>query len=396
MSLANEQFIKGPRYRGMLQSAVNEIEQFRRSCANAGIPEIEAKKSLKDILEWSLHVLKSWRPKLKFKPPQEVGEFELDLFGTKHDVKAPIDQIDDVNPLPQYVNEVKQRLESLLAKCDLSLWLMVDRLDEIFPRRSDIERTALRGILRATRFFSSNTIRVKIFLRDDMLEEIVRSPEGFTALTHVTARQADTLRWTDDQILALVVKRFFAAEQFADFLRVNCDALEANAAYRRDAFGKIFPPTVFRGKKQSPTIRWICNRCADGRGVVTPRDVLDLLIRAKQRQQDIYVAEPDGTSEYVISTGAIQYGFEELSKRKRTTYLEAEFPHFWKDIRKFIGGKTVYNAAALESLLGKDWKAITENLMAIGFFASGRKSGEDVFSIPFLYRHGMGLTQGQA
>ncbi len=108
---------------------------------------------------------------------------------------------------------------------------------------------------------------------------------------------------------------------FNKFLGVNGDALEASAAYRREAFNKLFPPAVFRGKKQSPTIRWICNRCADGRGVVTPRDVLDLLIRAKQRQQDTYAAEPDGTSDHVIASAAILYGFEELSKRKRATYL---------------------------------------------------------------------------
>jgi hypothetical protein len=229
-----------------------------------------------------------------------------------------------------------------------------------------------------------------------MFEQIVRNPDGFTALTHITARQADTLRWTDDQILAMVVKRFFANKAFSEYLQINRDMLDANASYRKNAFYKIFPPTVFRGKKQSPTIRWICNRCADGRGVVTPRDVLDLLIRAKQLQQDIYAAEPDGTSEHVISATAIQYGFEELSKRKKETYLEAEFPHFWKDITKFSGGKTDYDTSALEALLGKGWKVMVENLLAIGFLSSGKKAGKDVYSIPFLYRHGMNLTQGKA
>ncbi len=141
-------------------------------------------------------------------------------------------------------------------------------------------------------YFASSSIRVMIFLRDDMLEQVVRSAEGFTALTHVTARQADTLRWTEDQILAMVVKRFFANQEFADYLEISRDRTEANASYRKSAFGKIFPPTVFRGSRQSPTIRWICNRCADGRGVVTPRDILDLSIRAKQRQQDLYVCMP--------------------------------------------------------------------------------------------------------
>lgn len=394
VSLAHEHFIKGPRYSQFLHDAAPEIRKFRIACANARIPEIEAKKSLRDILEWSLHVLSSWRPKVKY---STSGEWELDLFGAKTDQDSAQPDVAD-HVLPKYVNEIKEELEHVLEKTQFSLWLMVDRLDEIFPRRSDVERTALRGLLRAMRYFTSPRIRVKVFLRDDMLEQVVKTAAGFTALTHVTVRQADTLRWTQDQILTMVVKRFCANDMLARYLQVDRSRLEASASYRTEVFDKIFPPAVFRGKppKQSPTIRWIFNRCADGRGVVTPRDVLDLLIRAKQRQQDIYAADPDGTSEYVIGAAAIQYGFEQLSKRKRETYLEAEFPHLWKDIEKFLGGKTTYDAAALHDLLGVDWEDIAGNLLAIGFFSKGQTKGEEVFSIPFLYRQGMNLTQGKA
>lgn len=396
VSLAHEHFIKGARYREFLHDARAEIEKFRRACANAKIPEIEAKKSLRDILEWSLHVLSSWRPKLKYRPPGDGGELELDLFGSKIEGRSETAEETSSHSLPKYVNDIKQSLEAVLQTSQLSLWLMVDRLDEIFPRRSDVERTALRGLLRATRYFASGSIRVKVFLRDDMLEQVVRTEEGFTALTHVTARQADTLRWTQDQILAMVVKRFFANDRLVDYLKINRDRLDASASYRAQCFDKIFPPTVFRGPKQSPTIRWICNRCADGRGVITPRDVLDLLIRARQKQQDIYAADPEGTSDWVIGAAAILYGFEELSTRKRETYLQAEFPHLWKDIEKFSGGKTDYNATTLHRLLGSRWQATAEHLLAIGFFSKGSKRNEDVYSIPFLYRHGMNLTQGMA
>jgi hypothetical protein len=396
VSLAHEQFIKGARYRELLTDASVEIDKFRLACANAKIPEIQAKKSLKDILEWSLHVLTSWRPKLKYQPPGDGGEFELDLFGSRINGRSEKSEDESEHSLPKYVNDIKQTLEGVLEASDLSLWLMVDRLDEIFPRRSGVERTALRALLRAVRYFASARIRVKVFLRDDMLEQVVRTDEGFTALTHVTARQADTLRWTQDQILAMVVKRFFANDKLVTYLEINCDQLNASASYRADCFDKLFPPTVFKGTNQSPTIRWIYNRCADGRGVVTPRDVLDLLIRARQKQQDLCKADQDGTSDWVIGAAAIQYGLEELSTRKRETYLEAEFPHLWHDIEKFSGGKTDYNASALQALLGSGWKATAENLLAIGFFSKRSKRNEEVYSIPFLYRHGMNLTQGMA
>jgi hypothetical protein len=395
VSLAHEHFIKGPSYESYLKEADVEIDQFRRACERARIPEIRAKKTLKDILDWSLGVLGAWRPKIKFQPPGDAGEFELDLFGEPVKGKERSAEATS-DALPNYVNDIRTTLEAVLAKTHLPLWLMVDRLDEIFPRRSDVERKALRGLLRAMRYFKSNTIRVKVFLRDDMLEQVVRTPEGFTALTHVTVRQADTLRWTQDQILAMVVKRLFANWRLTEYVGVDKQRLEASAAYRAESFGKVFPPTVFRAPKQSPTIRWIYNRCADGRGVVTPRDVLELLIRARQRQHDAYAADPEGQSEHIIGAAAIQYGFEELSKRKRQTYLQAEFPHLWPDIDKFAGGKTEYSVNALQSLLGSKWKAIAEDLVGIGFFSKNTKHSETVYSIPILYRHGMSVTRGRA
>ncbi|MHB8755719.1 MAG: P-loop ATPase, Sll1717 family [Candidatus Acidiferrales bacterium] len=397
VSLAHEQFIKGPRYRGLLDNAKAEIDSFERACVNAKIPDIQAKKSLKDILEWSLHTLASWRPRFTYRPQNASGEWEVDLFGTKTASHEEKTEENSERSLPNYVNEINQSLETVLRVSKLSLWLMVDRLDEIFPRRSDVERTALRGLLRAMRYFASPSIRVKVFLRDDMLEQVVRTDAGFTALTHLTARKADTLRWTQDQILAMVVKRFFANDDLVTHLEINVDQLNASPSYRKQCFDKIFPSTVFKGPKQSPTIRWICNRCADGRGVVTPRDVLDLLIHAKQKQQDIYAADQEGTSDSIIGAAAIQYGFEELSKRKRQTYLQAEFPHLWKDcIEKFSGGKTDYSATTLQGLLGTGWKATAEQLLDIGFLSKRNRKGEAVYSIPVLYRHGMNVTQGMA
>ena len=206
VSLAHEHFIKGPSYQNYLKAAESEIHRFRQACERARIPEIRAKKTLRDVLDWALGALGAWRPKIKYQPPGDAGEFEVDLFGQPVKDKET-SEAESSDALPNYVSDIRTALEAVLAKARLSLWLMVDRLDEIFPRRSDVERKALRGLLRATRYFTSSTIRAKVFLRDDMLEQVVRTPEGFTALTHVTVRQADTLRWT--QKVAPIVKTNF-------------------------------------------------------------------------------------------------------------------------------------------------------------------------------------------
>ena len=274
---------------------------------------------------------------------------------------------------------------------------MIDRLDEIFPRRSDLERTALRGLLRSMRFFSSPSIRVKVFLRDDMLDQVVRGDEGFTALTHITARQADTLRWTEDQILSMVVKRIFANDDITTYFKINKERLDANAEYRSAAFYKVFPPTVHGGEKQSSTLRWIFTRCSDGRGVVTPRDVIDLLSRAKQKQQDEFSSNADGTSEWLIGPAALHYGLQQLSIKNGKLICRRSFLIFGRISRNSSVARRNTMRDALVELFHKDWKGIAEDLSSIGFFKkSTTRDGESVYWIPYLYRHGLELTQGKA
>ena len=394
-SLAHEQFVKGEIYREFLKGAEEEINQFRRACERARIPEIKAKKSFRDILAWTLNVLKIWKPRLTYKLPEEAGEVNLDLFRNivseqKSEPKKAAD------PAPRYISDVKERLEAILEKTNLSIWLMIDRLDEVFPRRTELETKALRGLLRSLRLFSTDLIRIKIFLRDDMLGQVVSGPEGFTALTHLTARQADTLGWSEEQILTMLTKRLFADDNLANYLKVDKERLGASQAYRTECFYKVFPPTVHSGAKQSDTLHWIYTRTADGRGVVTPRDVLDLVARAKQCQQDEFNAALAGESSWLIGPKAILHGLEELSKRKRDTYLKAEFPHLWVHIEKFEGGKTEYDASRLKKLLGDGWEKIVGDLVSLGILGERGKGRDVTYWFPYLYRRGLSLTQGRA
>ncbi len=223
---------------------------------------------------------------------------ELHLFGKAIQPK-PENIVSDANGIPHYVAEIKDTLEAILKKANLSIWLMIDRLDEVFPRRSILETRALRGLLRSTRLFTTDTIRIKIFLRDDMLEQVVSTEDGFTALTHLTARQADTLRWSEDQILTMLVKRLFADGNLQNHCNVDTNKLEGSQDYRKECFYKVFPPTVHGGTRQSSTLRWMYNHTMDGRGVVTPRDILDLVTKAKQTQQDIFNASPNSESPWL-------------------------------------------------------------------------------------------------
>lgn len=77
-------------------------------------------------------------------------------------------------------------------------------------------------------------------------------------------------------------------------------------------------------------------------------------------------------------------------KNKRTTILQAEFPHLWDQIKKLAGGKTEYKEQTLKDLFGKNWEETVANLVSIGVLSKNK----DVYKVPFLYREGLEVTQG--
>lgn len=393
VSLAHEHFIKEPKYRALFHECQSEINAFRRSCAAAKIPEIKARMSLTEVIEWVLQAIP--RPKKVSYTASTGDKYELDLLREPLEGEPKVSRRAATSALPRYVHQVKDDLEAILNKVDVYLWFMVDRLDEIFPRRSAMETKALRGLLRTLRIFESPRIRLKLFLRDDIFEQITNVAQGFAALTHVTARMADKLSWSEDQILTVVVKRLFAGDALCKYLGIDRDRLAANRAYREHAFYQVFPPTVHSGPNQSKTLRWIYNHTMDGRGVVTPRDVIYLLTRARQRQQDDCDADQAGTTDWVIGANAIRYGLAELSHSKKENLLKAEFPHFWPHIEKLVKGKSQYSERALHKLLGKGAETILADLLGIGVLSEISGRGARSYQIPFLYREGLEVTQGR-
>ena len=380
MSLAYEQFIRADDFRAVLTNCSEEIAAFKDAYRKAGLPDFGGRKSLMELLGWVLPVLKGLKPKATWTPPDNVGQFELSLGDNVQNSQVGPK---DADPrMPVYIDAIASRLEE-----------MVDRLDELFARRSETETHALRGLLQTLRLFRSDRIRVKIFLRDDILDQII-GDQGFTALTHVTARRSDTLRWSEEQILTMIVRRIFANDNVCRHFNVDKKLVGSSIEYQRQKFYKVFASHVHRPPNQSSTLRWIYNHTKDGRGVVTPRDVISLLTRAIQWQRDAFRRDQAQETEQLISAPAILYGLEEMSKEKRTNYLVAEFPHKWGEIKKLVGGGTEYSDAAIQRLLGKKHQATAEDLISIGVLERrATKDGAQTFRVPYLYRHGLECTQ---
>jgi hypothetical protein len=68
MSLAFEQFIRSTKYDPFLKDCDRLIAIFRQKYRAARIPEFESRKSLLEIIGWALAVVKSFNPKVTWKP----------------------------------------------------------------------------------------------------------------------------------------------------------------------------------------------------------------------------------------------------------------------------------------------------------------------------------------
>ena len=172
MSLAYEQFIRADDFAGVLAKCSDEISVFRAAYRKAGLPDFGARKSLKEILAWVLSALKRLKPKVTWTPSENMGQFELSFA---NDAQGPPTESKGGDArMPLYIDGIALSLEQVLIKADLYLWLMVDRLDELVHTAGP----GTQGLLRALRLFRSDRILVKVFLRDDILDQIVGGREG--------------------------------------------------------------------------------------------------------------------------------------------------------------------------------------------------------------------------
>jgi hypothetical protein len=393
VSLVNEVLLKTPEYEPFLKDCGDEIKAFQQQCSRARIPEIKAPQSLKGIIEWCLNAIVKLMPRRVGIPVDDGKQLTLD-WGKPADVQGQ--QACNTDESPLYVADIRSALSAILKKANLSIWLMLDKLDELFPRWSQVEKTGLRALLRAMYAFRDDNIRVKVFLRDDIFEHLTAGPEGFAGLTHIAARMTSSLNWKIEDIQHLIVKRIFASKDAAALCDVDQLRMEANEEYRMECFYKAFPPKVHSGSNKPPTLQWLYTRCQDGRRVVTPRDVVDLLLLTRDAEIELLQANPEGISESLFSSAGIQAGFAKMSQRKRDIFLQAEFPHFRDHILRFDNGPAIYSEEALAKMFGTQVGDIVDKLVQIGFLSRKKNGGGYTYTVPFLYRPAFGIRQVRA
>lgn len=280
---------------------------------------------------------------------------------------------------------------------NFKVWILLDRLDVAFSDHVDLEKNALRALFRAyLDGFDLANIRLKIFLRTDIWSRITE--EGFREASHVTRHL--TIRWSDDALLNLVVRRILHNDSICAHLKVNKDEVLASAAEQREVFYRIFPLQVDVGPNKPSTFDWMLSRTRDGAGNNVPRELIHLLneLRGVQiRKLELGEVAPD--ADLLFARSSFKEALPEVSKVRLEQTLLAEYPA-WRDlIERLRQAKTEQTLESLASIWHVDLSDARQNaekLREIGLFELRGTSENPRYWVPFLYRDSLELVQGLA
>jgi hypothetical protein len=135
-------------------------------------------------------------------------------------------------------------------------------------------------------------------------------------------------------------------------------------------------------------------RIRDGSGVKPPRNLIDLVLKAREAQlrREEWAPREHSSGQPLLEPDSLKRGLEALSNQRVEDTLLAEAGEFADDIEKFRKGKAEHSPNSLHRLLGEGHAEKTRLLQQIGFL---EPAGHN-FKIPILYRAGLGITQGKA
>jgi hypothetical protein len=279
-------------------------------------------------------------------------------------------------------------LELSLRESNLTVWVALDRLDEAFQGFPSVEIPALRALLRTYLDLREiSNLALKLFLRNDLFRKVIAG--GFVNLTHVNARKIEII-WHDEDLKHLLIARVKDSEKVVRELGLSGLSNDL-------AFSKLFPNKVSQGKKQSTTWNWMMSRIRDGNGVRAPRNLVDLVekARAAQIQSDFSSPREHAPGVPLIDADSVRKAHHLLSKDRVEDTLLSEAADLVPLLEKFRNKKAEYDIASLCSLLCVSEEMCRNDvrkLRDIGFLEEVGNS----FKVPMLYRDGFGITQGKA
>lgn len=357
---------------------------------------LESPKNISHILSRSIAYVKSI-----FRPNAIQATVEIDpISGLPKGFSGKI--IFDTPPKdsdPSFitVNELLSTADQVLSKLNMTVWILLDRLDVAFADSNELEGNALRALFRTYLDLSSlEKTKLKIFLRSDIWRRLTSS--GFRESSHITKTM--TIFWESNSLLGLLVRRLLNNPPICDFYSVKPEEVLSSIDKQREFFYRIFPPQVEVGPNKPNTLVWMITRTMDGTKQTAPRELIHLLNCARETQLRFFEtgsAKLEGKS--LFSPSALKQSLPEVSKVRLEQTLFAEYPNLRPYIEQLARKKTEQFTSTLAGI----WRTtegealeIAKKLVDVGFFEHKGTNPESSFWVPFLYRDAANMIQGAA
>jgi hypothetical protein len=288
-------------------------------------------------------------------------------------------------------------LEESLNKNKIDLWIIIDRLDVAFLESEELEANALRALFKTYLDLAQyNSIKLKIFLRDDIWQKI--TSEGFREASHITKYQS--LSWSKDTLLNLMIRRLLDNEVLINEYNLNKETILSSIEAQEALFYQLFPNQVDLGAKKPTTLDWALSRTRDGKGINTPRELIQLFTHARTIElKKLETGINNLENDQIISRQSLKEAIEEVSKQRIEQTIYAEFPQLKDHIEKLRDDK----ADHILETLSKKWtvtipqaEKIAKELEKIGFFEQRGTISLPKYRVPFMYRPYLDILQGSA
>ena len=369
----------------------DQVENTVNILVDAGLMTTKFPVSLKSALKRALDFVKS-------RPVSLEGIVKPDTTGTPAvSVRITFGEPTNEERKLGFISsdEAFQNLTDFLKNQNITVWLMLDRLDVAFTENSTLEKRGLRALFRTyLDLLAYERIGIKIFLRDDIWRRIVA--EGFREASHIT--RSMTIVWDLASLQNLIVRRALYNPSMCEFYSVQPEDILSSAAKQSEFFYKMFPSEIIKGKGK--TLAWMLSRIADASKNPAPRELIHLLQVARDNQLRAYelgVAEPPEAQ--LIGRGAIQESLPEISRVRFNLTLCAEYPALRSAWLKMENGKTAQTLQSFSRLMDvTEEKGLTlaEEMVEAGFFVKKIEKGEQIYWVPFIYRDALNMVQGKA
>lgn len=288
-------------------------------------------------------------------------------------------------------------LEAALKEAKFTLWIAIDRLDVAFTENIPLETNALKALFKVYRDLALlNNLRIKIFLRDDIWRRITEN--GFREASHIT--KSLIIIWSREAIVNLIVSRLLNNQYLVDKYDLDKEEILSDYKAQEELFYRLFPGQIEVGHRKPKTIDWIVGHLKDGKGVLTPREIIHLFNEAKQEQiRNMETGQNDLEGENIIGKNAFKVALDVVSKVRLEQTIYAEYPSLKPYIEKLKSEKTeqrIESLAIIWSLSEEETKKYAKKLVEIGFFQEKGDIQSPRFWVPFIYRNELKMIQGTA